>query len=129
MDKVPREPLVILWPRLIRGALWLAAINYGVAVMILVFGAVLHPALAGSQAVASRSSYESAFKLGWRSNLTLFGLAVAVIALQLLVVYTPGVREFFTAVPLTLVELLICVGLGSLAFWAIELEKLVLSRR
>ncbi|MCB8977493.1 MAG: cation-translocating P-type ATPase [Ardenticatenaceae bacterium] len=81
------------------------------------------------QAVASRSSYESAFKLGWRSNLTLFGLAVAVIALQLLVVYTPGVREFFTAVPLTLVELLICVGLGSLAFWAIELEKLVLSRR
>ncbi|MCB1887458.1 MAG: hypothetical protein KDH20_07615 [Rhodocyclaceae bacterium] len=49
MDKVPREPLVILWPRLIRGALWLAAINYGVAVMILVFGAVLHPALAGSQ--------------------------------------------------------------------------------
>jgi len=81
------------------------------------------------QAVASRSSYESAFKLGWRSNMTLFGLAVAVIALQLLVVYTPGVRDFFTAVPLTLVELLICVGLGSLAFWAIEVEKLVLSRR
>ena len=81
------------------------------------------------QAVASRSSHESAFTLGWRSNLTLFWLALLVIGLQLLVIYTPGVRDFFTAVPLTLTELLICVGLGSLAFWAIELEKWVLSRR
>jgi Ca2+-transporting ATPase len=81
------------------------------------------------QAVASRSSNESAFTLGWRSNLTLFWLALLVVGLQLLVIYTPGVRDFFTAVPLTLTELLICVGLGSLAFWAIELEKWVLSRR
>jgi Ca2+-transporting ATPase len=80
------------------------------------------------QAIASRSSYESAFKLGWRSNKTLFWLALVVIGLQLLVIYTPGVRDFFTAVPLTLTELFICVGLGSLAFWAIELEKWMLNR-
>ena len=81
------------------------------------------------QAIASRSSHESAFKLGWRSNLTLFWLALLVVALQLLVIYVPGVRDFFSAVPLTWPELLICVVFGSLAFWAIELEKWVLSRR
>jgi P-type Ca2+ transporter type 2C len=81
------------------------------------------------QAVASRSSHESAFTLGWRSNLTLFWLALLVVGLQLLVVYLPGLRDFFTAVPLTLTELLICLGLGSLAFWAIELEKWWLNRR
>ncbi|MCB9006334.1 MAG: cation-translocating P-type ATPase, partial [Ardenticatenaceae bacterium] len=80
------------------------------------------------QAVASRSSHESAFTLGWRSNLTLFWLALLVVGLQLLVVYLPGVRDFFTAVPLTMIELLICIGLGSLAFWAIELEKWLLRR-
>jgi Ca2+-transporting ATPase len=81
------------------------------------------------QAVASRSSHESAFKLGWRTNLTLFWLALVVVALQLLVIYVPGVRDFFSAVPLTWPELLICVVFGSLAFWAIELEKWWLSRR
>jgi Ca2+-transporting ATPase len=81
------------------------------------------------QAIASRSSQESIFTLGWRSNLTLFWLALLVVALQLLVIYLPGLRDFFTAVPLTLTQLLICLGLGSLAFWAIELEKWWLNRR
>ncbi len=80
------------------------------------------------QAVASRSSHESAFKLGWRSNLTLFWLALLVVILQVGVIYLPGVRDFFTAVPLSLTDLLICVGLGSLAFWAIELEKWLMNR-
>lgn len=81
------------------------------------------------QAVSSRSSRESAFTLGWRSNLTLFWLAVLVVGLQLLVIYLPGVNDFFTAVPLTIPQLLICIGLGSLAFWAIELEKWWLNRK
>ncbi len=81
------------------------------------------------QAIASRSTLVSAFSLGWRSNLTLFWLVLVVVGLQILVIYLPGVRTFFTAVPLTLTELLICVGLGSLAFWAIELEKWWLNRR
>ncbi|MBP6803510.1 MAG: cation-translocating P-type ATPase [Chloroflexi bacterium] len=75
------------------------------------------------QALASRSSRESFFKLGWRTNPTLLWLTVVVIGLQLVVVYLPGLESFFNVDPLSLPELLICVVLGSLAFWAIELEK------
>ncbi|MCB1960873.1 MAG: hypothetical protein KDE68_10195 [Rhodocyclaceae bacterium] len=49
MAKAPRNGLAMLWPRLIRGALWLAGLNLAVALLILLLGGVLHPALAGSQ--------------------------------------------------------------------------------
>jgi P-type Ca2+ transporter type 2C len=81
------------------------------------------------QALASRSSQESFFSPNWRSNPTLLGLAAVVLLLQLAVVYLPFSQQFFYTVPLTLNELLICVGLGSIVFWAIELEKLIVRRR
>ena len=75
------------------------------------------------QALASRSSRESFFTLGWRTNPTLLWLTLVVIGLQLVVVYLPALERFFSVDPLSLPELLICVLLGSLAFWAIEAEK------
>ncbi len=78
------------------------------------------------QALASRSSQESFFSPNWRSNPTLLGLAAVVLLLQLAVVYLPFTQQFFYTVPLTLNELLVCAGLGSIVFWAIELEKLIL---
>ncbi|MDA0241836.1 MAG: cation-translocating P-type ATPase [Chloroflexi bacterium] len=80
------------------------------------------------QALASRSSQESFFSPHWRSNPTLLGLAAVVLLLQLAVVYLPFAQQFFYTVPLTLTQLLICAGLGSIIFWAIELEKLLLRR-
>ncbi len=80
------------------------------------------------QALASRSSRESFFTLGWRSNPTLIWLLLLVIGLQLVVVYLPILERFFNVDTLSLPELLICVLLGSLAFWAIELEKWWLRR-
>jgi Ca2+-transporting ATPase len=80
------------------------------------------------QALASRSSRESFFTLGWRSNPTLIWLLLLVIGLQLVVVYLPLLERFFNVDTLSLPELLICVLLGSLAFWAIELEKWWLRR-
>lgn len=80
------------------------------------------------QALASRSSRESFFSLGWRTNPTLLLLVLMVLGLQLLVVYLPALESFFHVDPLTLPELLICVIAGSLSFWAIELEKWWLRR-
>ena len=81
------------------------------------------------QALASRSSRRSFFELGWRSNMTLVWLTLVVVLLQLVVVYLPALERFFSVDPLTWPELLACVLLGSLAFWAIELEKWWLRRR
>jgi Ca2+-transporting ATPase len=81
------------------------------------------------QAIASRSGRESAFSLGWRSNLALFWLTLLVVALQLLAIYLPVLEEFFSVDPLTLPELLLCAVAGSAAFWAIELEKWLIRRR
>jgi P-type Ca2+ transporter type 2C len=81
------------------------------------------------QALASRSDRESFFTLGLRSNMTLVGLVILVILLQLLVIYLPFLDRFFNIVPLTPEQLLITIGLGSLAFWAIEIEKWIIRRK
>ena len=46
-----------------------------------------------------------------------------VVLLQLVVIYLPVLESFFHVDPLTALELLVCIVAGSLAFWAIELEK------
>lgn len=75
------------------------------------------------QALASRSSDQSLFQLGFRSNPAIWGLAGLTVLLQLAAIYLPALDHFFGVVPLSLNELLICTALGSLAFIAIELEK------
>lgn len=77
------------------------------------------------QALASRSSDVTFAALGIRSNLTLLWLAIVVFVLQLVAIYAPFLDEFFQVVPLALPDLLLCIGLGSLAFVAIEAEKLL----
>ncbi len=81
------------------------------------------------QGLASRSNHESFFRQSWRSNPAMAWLTLAVIFLQLLVVYLPPLENFFQVDPLTLPELGLCVLLGSTVFWAIELEKWWLRRR
>lgn len=81
------------------------------------------------QALASRSNRESFFTQGLRSNPTLIGLVVLVVLLQLAVIYLPFLDEFFEVVPLSATELALAILLGSLAFWAIEIEKWMLRRR
>jgi len=81
------------------------------------------------QALASRSSHESLFTQGLRSNPTLLALAALVFILQLAVIYVPFLDDFFGVVPLTLSELLLCLLLGSLVFVAIESDKWLYRRR
>ena len=81
------------------------------------------------QALASRSTEESIFKLGLRSNLVLTGLVGLTAVLQLAAIYVPLVKQFFQVVPLAAPELLLCIGLGVLVLLLIEGEKFLLRRR
>jgi Ca2+-transporting ATPase len=81
------------------------------------------------QALASRSTHVSIFSLGLLSNPVLLGLVLLTAVLQLTVLYIPFFDQFFQITPLTLVELLICVGLGVVMLLLIEGEKALLRRQ
>ena len=80
------------------------------------------------QALASRSSKDSLFKMGLFTNPMLAAIAVLVVALQLAVLYIPFLSSFFDVMPLSSLDLAIALGAGALVFVAMELEK-VLKRK
>ena len=75
------------------------------------------------QALASRSSKDSLFKMGVLSNPMLAAIAMLVVALQLAVLYIPFLSGFFDVLPLSGCDLSIAVGAGILVLVAMELEK------
>jgi P-type Ca2+ transporter type 2C len=75
------------------------------------------------QALASRSTQASVWSLGLWSNPALLGLVVVTAVLQLGVIYLPFLDQFFQVTPLSLLELMLCVGFGGLMFLLIEAEK------
>jgi len=81
------------------------------------------------QALAVRSFRDSVFQIGPWSNKLLLGMVVLVFGLQLAVVYVPFLQDIFTTVPLSTEELAISLGLGTLVFWGIELEKWLIRRK
>ncbi len=144
MRRPPRDPQAGIFSEGLGGhVLWVGAV---IGVVALVAGWVYHdpanPAdttwqtmifttlafLQVGQALASRSSRESFFSLGLGTNLTLLGLAVLVVVLQLGVLYAPFLEQFFGIVPLSPRDLLIAAALGSVAFIVIEIEKAFLRR-
>jgi Ca2+-transporting ATPase len=76
-----------------------------------------------AQALASRSRRDSFFQIGIRSNLPGAALAILVFGLQLAVLYLPAFQSIFNTRPLSPTDLGISLGLSSLVFIAIELEK------
>ncbi|MGZ5190621.1 MAG: cation transporting ATPase C-terminal domain-containing protein, partial [Flavisolibacter sp.] len=62
---------------------------------------------------------------GFFSNLPLLGAVVFTFVLQLSIIYLPFANEIFKTQPLTLMELMICIGLSAVLFHAVEAEKLV----
>ncbi|KAI9131049.1 cation-translocating P-type ATPase [Acaryochloris sp. CCMEE 5410] len=72
---------------------------------------------------AIRGEQESFFKMGVLSNKPLLGSVILTTGLQLLVLYNPMFQKIFETQPLTVIELLLCLGVASLGFWAVELQK------
>jgi Ca2+-transporting ATPase len=81
------------------------------------------------QALASRSNVLSLFELGVFSNPTLLVMVILTIVLQLLAIYLPFFDDFFQITPLSIIQLLVCIGAGILTFFLIELQKWLIARR
>ena len=79
--------------------------------------------------MAIRSDWQSLFKQGIFSNMQLIGAVLLTIGLQLAVIYIPFLQDIFRTESLSLTELLLCFGLSSIVFWAVEIEKWVKRRR
>lgn len=79
-------------------------------------------------ALAVRSNRESLFKTGLRSNPILLAAVVVTLLLQMAVVYLPPFQTLFGTLPLTFEELAVCLGLSTIVFWAVEIEKWLMRR-
>jgi len=75
--------------------------------------------------LAIRSEEESFFKQGALSNKPLLGAVVLTFALQMATIYVPFLNPIFKTVPLTVGELAITLGLSTIVFLAVEVEKAV----
>lgn len=80
-------------------------------------------------ALAIRSQRDSLFTIGLLSNPAMLGSVLLTFALQLAVIYVPFLQNIFDTTALTLAELLISFGAGSIVFIAIEIVKWVSRRR
>lgn len=80
------------------------------------------------QAMAIRSDLKSLFQQGVFGNKQLVFAVLLTFALQMAVIYVPFLQGIFYTKSLTVIELLICIGLSSIVFWTVELEKWIKRR-
>lgn len=73
--------------------------------------------------LAIRSDKTFLFRQGIFSNLPLIGAVLLTLGLQFCLIYSPYLNEIFNTAPLTLRELLICIGASAIVFHAVEMEK------
>ncbi|MBI5408726.1 MAG: cation-translocating P-type ATPase [Nitrospirae bacterium] len=73
--------------------------------------------------LAIRSERESLFKIGLFSNKPLFGAVLLSFILQMATIYVPFLNPVFRTEPLTAGELMFTLGLSSVVFFAVEIEK------
>lgn len=73
--------------------------------------------------LAIRSEYQSFFRQGMFTNKPLLGAVLLTIALQMCVLYVPFLQVIFKTEALSVNELIFCLVLSSVVFWAVELEK------
>ena len=79
-------------------------------------------------ALAIRSDRDSLFQIGVFSNRALIASVSLTFALQLAVVYWPPLQSAFKTTPLPFGELIACIALSTVVFWAVELQKLAARR-
>jgi Ca2+-transporting ATPase len=79
--------------------------------------------------LAIRSEKQFLISQGIFSNLPLLGAVLLTFLLQLAVIYLPVANSIFHTSPLSLNEMLICIGGAAVLFHAVELEKYIRGRR
>ncbi|MCX7176926.1 MAG: cation-translocating P-type ATPase [Proteobacteria bacterium] len=78
--------------------------------------------------LAIRSERESFFSLGATSNPLLLGVVIFTILLQLATIYVPALNPVFKTEALAPAELILCLALSSVVFFAVEIEKWLIRR-
>ena len=131
--KPPQETLFahglgaqIIWIGLLMGAASLATQGWAFHTGHAHWQTMVFTVLCLSQlgnALAIRSDRESLFRQGIWSNLPMTGAVVLTLGLQLAVIYVPFLQPIFKTAPLSLWELLACLGMSTVVFWAVEVEK------
>ncbi|MBP1712233.1 MAG: ATPase, type [Deltaproteobacteria bacterium] len=79
--------------------------------------------------LAIRSERDSLFAIGLLSNKPLLAAVLLTVVLQFMIIYIPLLQDFFYTRALSGREILVCLGLSSLVFWAVEIEKAIIRRR
>ena len=136
LKRPPRKPtesifsggigIHILWVGLLMGGVALGIQSWAISIgndkwMTMVF-TVLSISQMG-QAMAARSNRKSLFKQGIFGNKQLIGAVSLTLGLQMAVIYIPFLQDIFSTKALSFKELLLCLGLSSIVFWAVEIEK------
>jgi Ca2+-transporting ATPase len=136
LKRPPRKPndsifddglgINILWIGLLMGGVCIATQAWAIqqnrtAWMTMVFTVLSFSQL--GNALAIRSNKESIFKLGFWSNKPLLLSIILTVLLQLAIIYVPFLQQIFRTQSLSLQELILCIALSSIVFWAIEIEK------
>ena len=69
------------------------------------------------------------YREGFFNNMFLLGSVLLTFLLQMAIIYLPSLNAVFSTQPLTLKELLLCIGAGVIVFHAVELEKFIRHRK
>ena len=77
-----------------------------------------------ANALAIRSDKKSLFQQGLLSNKPMLGAVALSVLMQLAVIYIAPLNAIFHTQPLSVPELLVCAGVSSIVFLAVEIEKL-----
>lgn len=79
--------------------------------------------------LAIRSERTFLYKQGPFTNKLLIVAVMLTLALQMVVIYLPYANKVMNTQPLSVPELIFCLGVASIVFHAVELEKYIKSRR
>lgn len=138
MERPPRNPSEsifagglgthVIWVGCLMAALTLGAQAYVVETgnghwQTIVFTILCFAQL--SHALATHSDELLLFRKSFFSNMQLIGSVALTFGLQMMILYIPAFNTLFHIQPLTLIELLICIGVSAIIFVAVEIEKLI----
>jgi Ca2+-transporting ATPase len=76
-------------------------------------------------ALAVRGERHNIWQIGWFTNKALWGAIVLMFGAQMAITYVPALQRLFSTQPLSPAHLLLCIGLASVVFFAVEGEKFV----
>ena len=116
----------ILWVGLLIGALCLSVQAWAISSGHAHWQTMVFTVLTLSQmahVMAVRSETQSLWRLGLGTNRPLLGAVLLTFALQMATIYVPALNPIFKTEPLSLLELVLCLGASGVVFVAVEIEK------